>query len=816
MNGERLLNEFIRPYVYALVDVCANESDYLAHEWEVGLEKSWKTQAHYDGNLFAYAYIYLSGFYNRHDKGRLAEEEIVNEYKQLFYLFEMALQEFGFFKDKILMILEEATLKAKNQFKISSFHSRCKRLMKKYNYEEPSETRKQLLNKVSKEEIIEDVITRKIKEDGSKILSPNEVKKLTKRRVDKISEYAKTTEAGSDETPNRPPKVKDEYTKETIGQRTYEQKPEGREEPPHKRARKKLFTKKVIIGVTVTAIIILLIVVLIYMANLTVSQEVTEQVTKTAKATEMVDEIISFSEYIDDPESYNGVPITLNGFLKKYLKGTQDIGVITQCVVDDNGDIIDIINPYNKFKEYFPNEGVSEDLYSVSGTFKLNYKELGIEITHIEKTERSKVAEDKPTRYSETVVRTLNKPKYPKLRNVIFPLIGKEITCEDGTSLDVCSTNQPYYCTKEGLIKKPVECGCPDWQRLYDDQCIERIECSDGTLHPDCSESKKMQCFNGEFVMNAVVCGCPDGYANRGTECIKTCNDGTLSGECSENKPFFCSNGRLLEKASTCGCPVDYKPKGDTCVSRFLENPTKVDLDYVLRGDHGTISYTLYGALNGYLSDISRSYFCCPTDKEIELTFLDNEHQKAQLIPLVDKIREITPIQDDQVRIAINLVQQIPYDDEGVRYGSLNNRYPYEVLYDRKGVCGEKSKLLAFILRELGYGVAVINYKTEEHEAVGIKCPEEYDYFNSGYCFIETTQPSIITYYSGDYALTGKLGEPSSIIEINDGYSFDSVDEEYEDAIRYDQIVSMGQVLSEYYYNEWYRISTKYGMPTTD
>jgi len=37
------------------------------------------------------------------------------------------------------------------------------------------------------------------------------------------------------------------------------------------------------------------------------------------------------------------------------------------------------------------------------------------------------------------------------------------------------------------------------------------------------------------------------------------------------------------------------------------------------------------------------------------------------------------------------------------------------VLYEDKGVCGEKSLLLAYLLRELGYGVVLFEFKPENH-----------------------------------------------------------------------------------------------------
>ena len=96
-----------------------------------------------------------------------------------------------------------------------------------------------------------------------------------------------------------------------------------------------------------------------------------------------------------------------------------------------------------------------------------------------------------------------------------------------------------------------------------------------------------------------------------------------------------------------------------------------------------------------------------------------------------------------------SIVQKITFGNSNktikVSRGELDYaRYPYEVLYDEKGVCGEKSELLAFILREMGYGVAFFYYPPENHEAIGIKCPKRHSVGRTGYCLIETTGPSIM------------------------------------------------------------------------
>jgi len=64
--------------------------------------------------------------------------------------------------------------------------------------------------------------------------------------------------------------------------------------------------------------------------------------------------------------------------------------------------------------------------------------------------------------------------------------------------------------------------------------------------------------------------------------------------------------------------------------------------------------------------------------------------------------------------------------------------------------------------------------------------------------------------------MSGQLGPPDKTITISDGDLFESVSEEYEDAIEYTQIIYMGRVLSPSYYNRWLAISNKYGLQTSE
>ena len=245
-------------------------------------------------------------------------------------------------------------------------------------------------------------------------------------------------------------------------------------------------------------------------------------------------------------------------------------------------------------------------------------------------------------------------------------------------------------------------------------------------------------------------------------------------------------------------------------------------LSYVLRGESGIIEIELDSELNNYLSRLPREYYCspiCPPENQLQLRFLDEKKQNQILMDLVNKIKLITNEPKDQVRVAVSLVQRIPYDTETAYSSNYNYqtkrpvRYPYEVIYDNQGICEEKSRLLAFILREFGYDIVLFGFDNENHMSVGIKCEKQYSYRNTGYCYIETTSPSIITEKITLLDIDGEfidiLSRPR-IIEINKGNSFDVL-EEYQDALEWNRISKMGQVGSADYHIG-IELKNKYGI----
>ncbi len=112
----------------------------------------------------------------------------------------------------------------------------------------------------------------------------------------------------------------------------------------------------------------------------------------------------------------------------------------------------------------------------------------------------------------------------------------------------------------------------------------------------------------------------------------------------------------------------------------------------------------------------------------------------------------------------VSFVQSIPYDNEkyDLIMSSINSenvnielvsrqveetwpRFPYETLYENKGVCTDKTFLAIALLEAFEYGTALFDFG--QHVAPAVQCPKEYSTFKSGYCVAEVTSPE---YFIGE------------------------------------------------------------------
>jgi len=303
----------------------------------------------------------------------------------------------------------------------------------------------------------------------------------------------------------------------------------------------------------------------------------------------------------------------------------------------------------------------------------------------------------------------------------------------------------------------------------------------------------------------------------------KVCGDGTTEGACSVNQPYFCSEQLLIEKASLCGCVNLTEIKGDFCISPYQTNPKEINLIYVLRGEKNNISFTVYEGLGDYLFNLP-DFISYSNEEEasridFKLRNINEENQEILLVPLVVKIQNSAKNKEDQARIAISLVQNIPFGGSGelisVGENSVNySRYPYEVLYDQEGICASKSELMVFLLREIGYEIVFFYHELENHDSVGIKCPAKYGLLNTSYCFVETTGPSIITDYENVYSNGVELTSYPEIMKVSEGDSLGYI-HEYRDANRLKNIrkrIEETGKINFFRHIQFKKIREKYGL----
>jgi len=307
---------------------------------------------------------------------------------------------------------------------------------------------------------------------------------------------------------------------------------------------------------------------------------------------------------------------------------------------------------------------------------------------------------------------------------------------------------------------------------------------------------------------------------------IPICGDGSFPGTCSLTKPYYCNEeGVLVNNPDICGCPEDFEKSAGSCVSDYHVSSKKVNLKYILDGEENFIEFVAYDELEGYFYSLKQSITYSNGEDssraDFKLNKINNQLQEDSLAPLVVYIQNLGLSKDEQARVAISLVQNIPFGESNKTFIFANqevlySRYPYQVLYGYEGVCGEKTELLALLLRKLGYGVSFFYYQDENHEALGVKCPVEKSFSSTGYCFVETTGPSIISDDEIVYSDIGKLYSIPELYFISEGLTFgENYFYEYKDARKLQRIrkaISNRGWLGPLMKNTFEKLKEKYGL----
>jgi hypothetical protein len=271
----------------------------------------------------------------------------------------------------------------------------------------------------------------------------------------------------------------------------------------------------------------------------------------------------------------------------------------------------------------------------------------------------------------------------------------------------------------------------------------------------------------------------------------------------------------VLESPAVTTPPVTPEPAIPS-VAELETGKKKQSYPYTLRSQSQFLYFDTYSGVNAYLQD---RYPNRPTDfydvSKLEgyyREYVNDSVQEHYLDDLIDNINDRSYLPQERARIAVSLIQHIPYKVTSRTY------YPYEVLYYDSGKCEDKSILAAYILSQMGYGTALLLYYPEHHMALGLKCPKKFSINNSGYCFVETTTPAIMTFNNGTYTGVGRLTSQPEIIRISEGNSFEQMEEEYTDAQALDTVMrsavfnATGIYLDTINYNQISYLNKKYGL----
>jgi len=186
-----------------------------------------------------------------------------------------------------------------------------------------------------------------------------------------------------------------------------------------------------------------------------------------------------------------------------------------------------------------------------------------------------------------------------------------------------------------------------------------------------------------------------------------------------------------------------------------LQDPKPVDFKWTYQHRPYELKMTLYKSVYDFYRSSPKDYTYYETlppnwEEDYYGMFLKVNPVDQTIPDLANQLKSLGARSglngDKLVELTTAFVQAIPYDNERAQKIERNDpnekpNYPYELLYLQSGVCSDKTFLLDELLREMGYGTALFEYKAEKHIAVGIKCPTEDSTYDSGYCYTETTQP---------------------------------------------------------------------------
>lgn len=183
-----------------------------------------------------------------------------------------------------------------------------------------------------------------------------------------------------------------------------------------------------------------------------------------------------------------------------------------------------------------------------------------------------------------------------------------------------------------------------------------------------------------------------------------------------------------------------------------LTNPKEVVLSCDFHGKNLSVSETLYGSLYDYYrSDPAKKTAYLHNGEKDFVFYYEKDNTIKDLAGKITVLGAENGLVGDQVLdLSACLMQNIPYDEAKAArilgpdfskqpIAEVIPRYPYETLYDKTGICTDKTYLGAAVIKELGYSTAIMTFDAQKHMSLGVAVSMGYGSFATNYGILELT-----------------------------------------------------------------------------
>ena len=131
----------------------------------------------------------------------------------------------------------------------------------------------------------------------------------------------------------------------------------------------------------------------------------------------------------------------------------------------------------------------------------------------------------------------------------------------------------------------------------------------------------------------------------------------------------------------------------------------------------------------------NRSYYDFFAEYKLIASHPDDDYIIQAVASKLEETASATGLDDkEKAELALNFIQSftVTSDNETTPFNEYP-RYPLETLFERGGDCEDTSILLAALLTEMGYDVALLLFEDYDHIGLGINMPPEYTMYGNSW-----------------------------------------------------------------------------------